>query len=210
MWSYAATVLYPAQALKRAGVSIGAGAIGDETTGLPRRGLGPHFSRRYDRPILLAHETEHDQIVEESLPESGPSGPPPGRGRQALHGRHAAVPRHARAACTQARWTPRRRSLGRLPHLSPHLRDDAPTGRLEREAGPNHSRASLARMHACDPTALPRRRPAGHVLPRRLREVGVCPGCDQLRPLCDRWAPIDAASMAPKPRLGTMFARPRA
>ncbi len=65
MWSYAASVLYPAQALKRAGLPVSGAVLGDEPVGLPRRGLGPRFSRRHDRPVLLAEPTDHDHLVEE-------------------------------------------------------------------------------------------------------------------------------------------------
>ena len=65
MWTYAASVLYPTQALKRAGVPVSRTVVGDEPTGLPRRGLGPRFSLRHDRPVLLARATDHDHLVED-------------------------------------------------------------------------------------------------------------------------------------------------
>jgi len=65
MWSYAASVLYPAQALKRAGAPVVAAPLGDEPIGLPRRGLGPRFSRKHEDPVLLARPTDHDHLVEE-------------------------------------------------------------------------------------------------------------------------------------------------
>ncbi len=65
MWSYAAGVLRPAQALKRAGVPIASSVLGDEPVGLPRTGLGPYFSQRQDGPVLLSHATPHDHLVEE-------------------------------------------------------------------------------------------------------------------------------------------------
>jgi SAM-dependent methyltransferase len=64
MWSYAASVLYPAQALKRAGL-VPEEVIGEVPQGLPRRGLGPLFSRKHDGPQLLGHATEHDHLVDE-------------------------------------------------------------------------------------------------------------------------------------------------
>lgn len=64
MWSYAANVLYPAQALKRAGLST-TEVVGDEPEGLPRRGLGPYFSLRHGQPVLLEAPTEHDHLVDE-------------------------------------------------------------------------------------------------------------------------------------------------
>ena len=64
-WWYAAKVLYPAQALKRAGVPVAAGVMGKMPLPPRRRGLGVYFSRRYPRPILLRHSTLHDHLVEE-------------------------------------------------------------------------------------------------------------------------------------------------
>jgi SAM-dependent methyltransferase len=64
MWTYAATVLYPAQALKRAGV-VRERVLGDEPEGLPRKGLGPYFSARHEKPVLLTEATEHDHLVDE-------------------------------------------------------------------------------------------------------------------------------------------------
>jgi SAM-dependent methyltransferase len=64
MWTYAATVLYPARALKRAGLG-GETILGDEPEGLPRKGLGPYFSRRHAEPVLLDEPTEHDDLVAE-------------------------------------------------------------------------------------------------------------------------------------------------
>ena len=65
MWTYAASVLYPTQALKRAGVPVSAAVVGDEPVGLPRRGLGPRFSRRHDGPVLLDRPADHEHLVEE-------------------------------------------------------------------------------------------------------------------------------------------------
>ena len=48
MWSYAASVLYPAQALKRAGL-VREETFGDPPQGLPRRGLGPFFSPKLEK-----------------------------------------------------------------------------------------------------------------------------------------------------------------
>jgi len=64
MWSYAATVLYPAQALKRAGLAAET-VIGEEPEGVPRKGLGAYFSRRQESPVLLSGPTEHDHLVDE-------------------------------------------------------------------------------------------------------------------------------------------------
>lgn len=65
MWSYAATVLRPAQALKRAGFPVVTPLVGELPVKLDRPGMGPKFSRLYKTPILLAHKTEHDHLVEE-------------------------------------------------------------------------------------------------------------------------------------------------
>jgi SAM-dependent methyltransferase len=65
MWWYAANVLYPAQALKRAGIPIADGVIGEGPKKENRRGLGPYFSRRHTEPVLLSHNTENDHLVEE-------------------------------------------------------------------------------------------------------------------------------------------------
>jgi SAM-dependent methyltransferase len=65
LWWYAGSVLYPARALKRAGVSVVGEPVGDEPEGLPRPGLGPHFSVGAPPPVLLAGATEHDHLVEE-------------------------------------------------------------------------------------------------------------------------------------------------
>jgi SAM-dependent methyltransferase len=65
MWWYAAQVLYPVQALKRAGVPIAAQSIGDAPQQLSRPGLGPHFSKQHDQPVLLVHRTRHAHLVAE-------------------------------------------------------------------------------------------------------------------------------------------------
>jgi SAM-dependent methyltransferase len=65
MWWYAANVLYPAQALKRAGLPISSRVVGEEPHKLDRSGLGAYFSLRHDKPVLLSHRTEHDHLVEE-------------------------------------------------------------------------------------------------------------------------------------------------
>ncbi len=65
MWSYAQTVLAPAQALKRSGVRVVAPPEGDDPADVPTPGLGPRFSTEHDRPVLLEAATEHDELVEE-------------------------------------------------------------------------------------------------------------------------------------------------
>jgi ubiquinone/menaquinone biosynthesis C-methylase UbiE len=65
MWSYAATVLQPAQALKRAGLLTGLARDGDLPEIGDRRGLGPHFSRLHAAPVFLGRATAHDHLVDE-------------------------------------------------------------------------------------------------------------------------------------------------
>lgn len=62
---YAATVLEPARALKRAGWPICSQLIGDAPDKLPIKGLGPRFSTGNPGPVLLSHKTRHDHLVEE-------------------------------------------------------------------------------------------------------------------------------------------------
>jgi SAM-dependent methyltransferase len=65
MWSYAGSVLYPAQALKRAGLLSGLAREGDLPRALDRPGLGPRFAPAQDAPVLLDHATVHDHLVDE-------------------------------------------------------------------------------------------------------------------------------------------------
>jgi ubiquinone/menaquinone biosynthesis C-methylase UbiE len=65
MWSYAATVLQPSQALKRAGLLRGLGRTGDLPVVVERSGLGPRFSRQHPTPLLLERATVHDHLVDE-------------------------------------------------------------------------------------------------------------------------------------------------
>jgi SAM-dependent methyltransferase len=65
LWWYSASVLYPARALQRRGVRIVGGREGEPPTGLPRRGLGPHFSLRHAGPVLLDEPARHGHLVEE-------------------------------------------------------------------------------------------------------------------------------------------------
>jgi ubiquinone/menaquinone biosynthesis C-methylase UbiE len=64
MWAYAASVLRPAQALKRA-TGWEAPVTGDEPVDLPRRGLGPWLSLRHAEPVLQPAAGEHDEDVRE-------------------------------------------------------------------------------------------------------------------------------------------------
>jgi ubiquinone/menaquinone biosynthesis C-methylase UbiE len=65
LWWWTAAVLEPARSLKRAGLPVADGREGEEPVGLPRRGLGPYFSKRHRDPVLLENETEHDHLVAE-------------------------------------------------------------------------------------------------------------------------------------------------
>ncbi|HTS10340.1 MAG TPA: class I SAM-dependent methyltransferase [Candidatus Eisenbacteria bacterium] len=65
MWSYAASVLRPAQAMKRAGVTVTLPLVGEMPEKIQRLGLGPKFSRLYKSPVVLNRKTEHDHLVEE-------------------------------------------------------------------------------------------------------------------------------------------------
>ncbi len=65
MWSWASQVLYPTQQLRRAGLVPPPAVIGDLPTNLPVAGLGPHFSRIQERPVLLEEKTDHDHLVVE-------------------------------------------------------------------------------------------------------------------------------------------------
>src|SRR5215510_8860501 len=64
MWSYAATVLYPFQALRRFGL-VPRQITGDLPAAGSGAGLGPLFSTRHRDPVLLNRPTEHDHLVEE-------------------------------------------------------------------------------------------------------------------------------------------------
>jgi ubiquinone/menaquinone biosynthesis C-methylase UbiE len=64
MWSYASTVLLPAQALKRSGL-FRPTRVGDEIAPPPAPGLGPRFCRESSRPVLLEHASAHDHLVDE-------------------------------------------------------------------------------------------------------------------------------------------------
>lgn len=65
MWTYASQVLYPAQALKRAGLFSPGPPVGEIPVPLARPGLGPRFSLERSAPVLLEQETAHDHLVEE-------------------------------------------------------------------------------------------------------------------------------------------------
>jgi ubiquinone/menaquinone biosynthesis C-methylase UbiE len=65
MWSYAATVLQPAQALKRAGLLPGLERAGDLPVVIERPGLGPRFAAQHPKPVLLERATVHDHLVDE-------------------------------------------------------------------------------------------------------------------------------------------------
>lgn len=63
MWSYASQVLYPTQWLRRSGVLPAPPIIGDPPVDVPAPGLGRHFSRTHETPVLLSVGTEHDDLV---------------------------------------------------------------------------------------------------------------------------------------------------
>jgi SAM-dependent methyltransferase len=65
LWWYSASVLYPAKAVRRAGIRIVGPPVGDQPTGLPRPGLGRHFADRSHEPVLLAEPSENRRLVEE-------------------------------------------------------------------------------------------------------------------------------------------------
>jgi SAM-dependent methyltransferase len=65
LWCYTAAVLYPAKALRRGGIGMVGPPVGEEPTGLPRPGLGRHFSNGRPAPVLLQAPAEHGHLVEE-------------------------------------------------------------------------------------------------------------------------------------------------
>ena len=65
LWWYTASVLYPAKALRRSGVAIVGPPVGEEPVGLPRPGLGRHFSKSTSAPVLLEEPSHHQHLVEE-------------------------------------------------------------------------------------------------------------------------------------------------
>jgi SAM-dependent methyltransferase len=65
LWTYAATVLYPAQAFKRSGVPVVGPPVGETPDGLPRRGLGRVSSKSGSEPVLLAADSQNRPLVQE-------------------------------------------------------------------------------------------------------------------------------------------------
>jgi SAM-dependent methyltransferase len=65
MWWYAANVLYPAQILKRAGISVFNQKLGESPKILIKNGLGQHFSGKHQSVVFIKHRTENDHLVEE-------------------------------------------------------------------------------------------------------------------------------------------------
>lgn len=66
MWSYASSVLEPAQILRRKGLSgFAARTLGEPPEPVLDEGLGAHFSSGAAQPVLLEESTEHDHLVEE-------------------------------------------------------------------------------------------------------------------------------------------------
>jgi SAM-dependent methyltransferase len=65
LWWYAASVLYPTRALRWGGIRVVGPPVGEEPTGLPRPGLGAHFSKGRPEPFLLKEPSENRHLVEE-------------------------------------------------------------------------------------------------------------------------------------------------
>jgi ubiquinone/menaquinone biosynthesis C-methylase UbiE len=65
LWWYAASVLYPARALRLGGIRVVGPPVGEEPSSLPRPGLGPHFSNGRPEPVLLEEPSENGHLVEE-------------------------------------------------------------------------------------------------------------------------------------------------
>jgi SAM-dependent methyltransferase len=65
LWWYAASVLYPARALRRGGIRVVGPPVGDEPMGLPCPGLGRHFSKGRPAPVLLDEPSKNGHLVEE-------------------------------------------------------------------------------------------------------------------------------------------------
>jgi SAM-dependent methyltransferase len=65
LWWYSATVLYPARLLRWGGVRLVGAPVGEEPIGLPRPGLGRHFSNDGRGPVLLEEPSEHGHLVQE-------------------------------------------------------------------------------------------------------------------------------------------------
>lgn len=65
MWSYAATVLQPARAVRQALPGLPRRVQGEPPAGVPAAGAGPHFSRLHPDPVLLDEPTGHDDLVRE-------------------------------------------------------------------------------------------------------------------------------------------------
>lgn len=63
LWAYSASVLYPAKALKRGGLSVVGPVVGDQPDGLPQPGLGPRFSQGAPEPVLLAEPSDNYHLV---------------------------------------------------------------------------------------------------------------------------------------------------
>ena len=64
LWSYAATVLYPARMLKRIGASIVGPPAGELPEGLPQPGLGRHFADGSE-PVMLTERNRNADLVED-------------------------------------------------------------------------------------------------------------------------------------------------
>lgn len=65
MWLYATNILYPAQILKRIGISISNQELGEVPKIINKRGLGPCFSVKYHSPVMMNHKTANARLVDE-------------------------------------------------------------------------------------------------------------------------------------------------
>jgi ubiquinone/menaquinone biosynthesis C-methylase UbiE len=63
LWAYSASVLYPAQVLKRGGVSVVGPIVGDEPESLPQPGSGRRFSLDGEAPVLLGEDVPNYHLV---------------------------------------------------------------------------------------------------------------------------------------------------
>jgi SAM-dependent methyltransferase len=65
MWTYAATVLRPAQLARQCGLAPAPTHTGTLPLATQQPGLGPRFSRIHARPVLKEAPSAHDHLVEE-------------------------------------------------------------------------------------------------------------------------------------------------
>jgi ubiquinone/menaquinone biosynthesis C-methylase UbiE len=65
MWWYSATVFQPLQAMRRLGLLPPPRMSGDWPLQRTGAGLGPHFSLKHPRPVMLQQPTKNDALIEE-------------------------------------------------------------------------------------------------------------------------------------------------